>query len=90
MIGAITGLALATAVFAALNDEPTLVGVAARVGIILLAVWIAYPRLRELGTRSYLAAAFAVLILLWRPRSAVVLLPVMMFALSRRPIRESS
>ncbi len=90
MIGVIIGLALGTALFAALNDESTLAGVAARVGIILLAVWIAYPRLRDLGTRSYLIGALALLVLLWRPRSAIVVLPVMVFAFSRQPVRESS
>jgi hypothetical protein len=83
-------LAFGTAAFAALNDESTLAGVSARVGIILMAVWIAFPRLAEAGSRSYLGAALAGLILLWRPRSAVVLLPLLAFALARRPVPESS
>lgn len=89
-IGATTVLVLGTALFAALNGESTLAGVSARVGIILLAVWIAFPRLRDMGSRSYVAAALAAVVLLWRPRSAVVLLPVLVFALARRPVRESS
>ena len=88
-IGASAVLALGSAVIAWMNDDSTLAGVAARIGIILVAVWIAFPLFSEHRPRTYVGGLLAVAILLWRPRSAVILLPVLAYALARRPAGES-
>lgn len=88
-IGASAVLALLSALIAWLNNDSTMAGVTARIGIILAAVWIAFPLFSEHRPRTYVGGLMTVAILLWRPRSAVILLPVLAYALTRKPAGES-
>lgn len=58
------------------EENPAVAGVAARSGILLGAAWFAYPALRRASWRSALGWALAVIVVVARPRAAVVVLPV--------------
>lgn len=77
-------IALAAAALLGLNGEDTNAGIAARVGLVLAALWIAFPVLTQVDRRTYVFIGLGALVLLWRPRSALIVLPVLAFALRRR------
>ena len=66
------------------TGDDTTAGIAARVGAILAAIWIAWPVVSDVGRRGWWFAGLSVLVILWRPRAAVIVLPVLAFALRRR------
>jgi hypothetical protein len=83
-IGVVAVAALAAAVLLGLNGDDTNAGIAARIGLVLVALWIAFPVLTQVDRRTYLFLGIGALVLLWRPRSALIVLPVLAFALRRR------
>ena len=70
-----------------LAGDDTTAGIAARVGLMLAAVWVAWPALTGVRRRAWWFAALAIVVLLWRPRAAIVVLPVLALVLRGR--RES-
>lgn len=84
-IGLAALTALLVAAVLAINGDETTAGIAARIGIVMAAGWIAYPVVTDLGPRTYLFVGLGAVILLWRPRSALVVLPFLAYALRRRP-----
>lgn len=76
--------ALAAAALLGLNGDDTNAGIAARIGLVLVALWIAFPVLTQIDRRTYLFFGLSALVVLWRPRSALIVLPVLAFALRRR------
>ena len=83
-IGLAALAALGAAAALALAGDDTNAGVSARIGLVLLALWIAFPVLSEVSSRTYVFLAVGALVLLWRPRSALIVLPILAFALRRR------
>lgn len=83
-IGLMAVAALGAAAVLALGGDDTNAGISARIGLMLSALWIAFPVLTEVDSRTYLFFGVGALILLWRPRSALIVLPVLAFALRRR------
>jgi hypothetical protein len=83
-IGVVAVAALAAAAMLGLNGDDTNAGIAARIGLVLVALWIAFPVLTQVDRRTYVFIGLGALVLLWRPRSAVIVLPVLAFALRRR------
>ncbi len=83
-IGATALLALAAAGLLALNGDDTNAGIAARIGLVLVALWIAFPVLTQVDRRTYLFIGLSTLVVLWRPRSALIVLPILAVALRRR------
>jgi hypothetical protein len=83
-IGLVALVALGAAAVLAASGDDTNAGISARIGLVLLAVWIAFPVLTEVDSRTYLFFGIGAVIVLWRPRSALVVLPVLAFALRRR------
>lgn len=83
-IGVMAVAALAAAAVLGFNGDDTNAGISARIGLILAALWIAFPVLTEVDRRTYLFIGLGALVLLWRPRSALIVLPVLAFALRRR------
>ena len=77
-------LLVAAAVFW-FQDNATAVGITARTGLIMAAIWVAYPVVTEVGPRSWLFTAIALVVIVLRPRAAIVVLPALAFALRRRP-----
>ncbi len=83
-IGLVALAALGAAAVLAVSGDDTNAGISARIGLILLAVWIAFPVLAEVDSRTFLFFAIGAVLVLWRPRSALIVLPVLAFALKRR------
>lgn len=83
-IGVVALAALAAATMLGLNGDDTNAGIAARIGLVLVALWIAFPVLTQVDRRTYLFLGLGALVVLWRPRSALIVLPVLAFALRRR------
>ncbi len=83
-IGVVAAAALAAAAMLGLNGDDTNAGIAARIGLVLVALWIAFPVLTQVDRRTYLFIGLSALVVLWRPRSALIVLPVLAFALRRR------
>ena len=83
-IGVVALIALALAALLAFNGDDTNAGIAARIGLVLVALWIAFPVLTEVDRRTYVFIGLGALVVLWRPRSALIVLPVLAFALRRR------
>ena len=83
-IGVVAVAALAAAALLGLGGDDTNAGIAARIGLVLVALWIAFPVLAEVDRRTYLFIGLAALVVLWRPRSALIVLPVLAFALRPR------
>ncbi|HEY5650640.1 MAG TPA: hypothetical protein VIW46_04265 [Acidimicrobiia bacterium] len=83
-IGLVALAALGAAAVLAFTGEDTNAGITARIGLVLLAVWIAYPVLTDVDSRTYLFFGIGAVLVLWRPRSALIVLPVLAFALRRR------
>jgi hypothetical protein len=59
-------------------------GAVARVGAVFGAVWLAWPSVSRTSPRTWLFVGAAVLAVLWRPRAAWIVLPVLAFALFSR------
>lgn len=83
-IGIVALLTLTGAALLGVSGDDTSAGIAARIGLVLVALWIAFPVLTEVDRRTYLFIGVGALVLLWRPRSALIVLPVLAFALRRR------
>ncbi len=83
-IGVVALAALAAAAVLGIGGDDTNAGISARIGLVLVAMWIAFPVLTQVDRRTYLFIGVGALVLLWRPRSALVVLPVLAFALRRR------
>jgi hypothetical protein len=83
-IGVVALLALAGAAALALSGDHTNAGISARIGLVLVALWIAFPVLTQVDARTYLFFGLGAVLVLWRPRSALVVLPILAFALRRR------
>ena len=83
-IGVVALIALAAATLLAISGDDTNAGIAARIGLVLIALWIAFPVLTQVDRRTYVFILLGALVLLWRPRSALIVLPVLAFALRRR------
>lgn len=83
-IAVVALMALAAAALLGLNGEDTNAGIAARIGLVLAALWIAFPVLTQVDRRTYVFIGLGALVVLWRPRSALIVLPVLAFALRRR------
>jgi hypothetical protein len=83
-IGVVAVAALAAAALLGLNGDDTNAGIAARIGLVLVALWIAFPVLTQVDRRTYVFIGLSALVVLWRPRSALIVLPVLAFALRRR------
>ena len=82
--GAAALIALGGAAALWYTGDDTTAGIAARVGAILAAIWIAWPVVSDVGRRGWWFAGLSVLVILWRPRAAVIVLPVLAFALRPR------
>jgi hypothetical protein len=79
--------ALAAGAFSAwawISDSNETIGIAVRVAVILGAIWIAYPAFESVNPRSLLIGGLSLLVLILRPRAAVVILPVLAVTLGRR------
>ena len=83
-IGVVAVAALVAAALLGIGGDDTNAGIAARIGLVLVALWIAFPVLTEVDRRTYLFIGLGALVVLWRPRSALIVLPVLAFALRRR------
>lgn len=49
-----------------------------RVGLVMVALWLAYPELVKLPTWISVATFVATPIIAWRPRAALIVLPVLL------------
>lgn len=67
---------LAGATLAWYGDDSGLAGLLARVGAVFAAIWIAYPALVRVDRRTTWILALGAAVVLFRPRSAFVVLPV--------------
>ena len=83
-IGVATVIGFGVAAFAWAMGDGTTTGIAARVAAILAAIWIAWPVLTGVRRRAWWFAALAIVVLLFRPRAAIVVLPVLAFVLGKR------
>ena len=63
------------------NQYLTLAGVLLRAGLVLGAVWLAFPQVTELLSRYpwwlLLAGGASLLLLIWRPRTAALVIPLL-------------
>lgn len=90
MIG---GAALLFAVGAGLAwnaGDSGLAGILGRVAAVIGSIWLAYPALVAVDRRSIWLVAVGVLVVLLRPRSALVVLPVIAFFARTAKVREGS
>lgn len=83
-IGIVALVLLAAAAVFWFQDNTTAVGISARLGLIMAAVWLAYPVVTEVGPRSWIFTGVAVVVIVLRPRAAIVVLPALALALRRR------
>lgn len=65
-------------------DEAILAGVTARTGVVLAAVWVAWPSLLRTSVRSWIITVVAIGLVILRPRAAWVVLPVLFLVLGWR------
>jgi hypothetical protein len=70
-IGLLAGAGLAWSA-----EDSGLAGILARVGVVLAAIWLAYPAVVDIDRRAIWLLALAVIVVILRPRAAVVVLPV--------------
>ncbi len=68
--------ALSTAAAAWGANDAALAGLMARVGAILAAIWLAYPAVVKVDRRTVWVLVLGVAVVALRPRSAIVVLPV--------------
>lgn len=80
-IAAVALLALVGAAALWAGGQSGQAGVAARVGAVFGAVWLAWPSLSRTSPRTWLFTGAALLVVLWRPRAAWIVLPALAFAL---------
>lgn len=81
----LTAVALgATALWAWWSQRLGLAGVSGRVSLVLAAAWVAWPSLVQASWRTFLLMAGGVGVMLWRPRAAWIVLPVLLLTLRRR------
>jgi hypothetical protein len=57
-------------------NDPGLAGLLGRVGAVLAALWLAYPALVRVDRRTMWLVALGVAVVILRPRSAILVLPV--------------
>lgn len=81
---ALAAIALAGVVAVAGGDDAT-AGIAARVGVVLGAAWLGFPAFERITWRTWLLGTVGVVLLAWRPRSFIVVLPVLALVLRRTP-----
>lgn len=87
---ALTAVAvLAGAGFAALGDDSGLAGILFRVGVILGAIWFAWPSLEHLDRRTVWVVVVGGLVILARPRAAIAIVVVMAVFLRTTKVRDS-
>jgi hypothetical protein len=85
-VGIVVGAALAYGA-----DDTALAGILVRVAAVLASVWLAYPALTRVNQRTFWLLGLAVVVVLIRPRSALVVLPVIaIFVRTTKPRRESA
>ena len=82
-IGVTAILAAGFAGWAWITDSGTTVGIATRVAVLLGAIWIAFPVFKTVNLRSSLIAAVSLLVIVFRPRAAIVVLPVLWWTVGR-------
>lgn len=63
-----------------LSNPDTFVAACLRVGLVMCALWLAYPELVKLPTWISAATFIATPLIAWRPRAALVILPVLFIA----------
>ncbi len=68
------GLLSAWALFG--MDDSTLAAVSARIGMIFGAVWLAYPVLVARSRQSWIVIAAVAAVVLFRPRTALFVIPI--------------
>ncbi len=66
-----------------LRGDEALAGVTVRVGLVFGAVWLAWPSLVAVPRRSWLVVTIALIVLVARPRAAIVVIPVLLWTTSR-------
>lgn len=81
---------LAGAALAWYGDDSGLAGLLTRVGAIFASIWIAYPALVRVDRRTTWILAVGVVVVLLRPRSALVVLPVVAVFARSAKVREAS
>lgn len=84
LLAALALICLAIAGWAWITGRPDVAGVTGRVGAVLGAVWIAWPSLTKVDARTYLMLGLGVGVVMWRPRAAWLVLPVLAIVFSRR------
>jgi hypothetical protein len=60
-----------------LSNTDAFVSAGLRVGLVMLVLWVAYPELIKLPTWISLATLVATPIIAWRPRAALVIIPIL-------------
>lgn len=90
MLGITTIGLLAGAALAWNADDSGLAGVLARVGAILACIWIAHPSLVRIERRTIWLLVLGSLVVLIRPRSALVVLPVIALFARTTKVRASA
>jgi hypothetical protein len=68
--------ALSTAAAAWGANDLTMAGLMGRIGAILAAIWLAYPAVVKVDRRTVWILVLGVAVVALRPRSAIVVLPV--------------
>ncbi|MEX1003853.1 MAG: hypothetical protein WD990_08115 [Acidimicrobiia bacterium] len=79
---------LAAAAWAWNADDSALAGILARVGAVLASIWIAYPSLVKVDKRTIWLLVLGGLVVLLRPRSALVILPVLAIFVRTAKVRD--
>lgn len=67
-----------------LFDAPTAAGFSLRSGILVAALWLAWPELTRRSFRKFAVIATAALLVILRPRAAWVVVPAMLIWLGAR------
>jgi hypothetical protein len=88
---AITTLGLLAAAGLAWNaDDARLAGIFARVAAVFASIWLAHPALLRVDRRTIWLLVLGAMVLLVRPRSAIVVLPVIAFFVRTTQVRDRS
>lgn len=88
---AITAIGLLAAAGLAWNaDDLGLAGILARVGAVLASIWLAYPALVKVDKRTIWLLVLGGMVVLLRPRSALVILPVVAIFARTTKVRDRS
>lgn len=78
---------LAGAGFAAFADDTPLAGMLVRIGVVLGAIWLAWPSLERIDRRTVWVLGVGVLVILLRPRSALAIVVVVAVFLRTTKLR---